>query len=151
MSSIVENIILGVWNALIRPAPEKIHEGLDIGYRIFEEKVSGQPFTIPHRRRTEQVSTVGITGSGKTSLLRLCTREDVHARRGWLFFDLHGDTTPYLLSMIAAEEQRTGQDLSRKLIVVSPADPEFSVGMNFLEHDGPLPFRCQQFRSAELF
>jgi hypothetical protein len=136
MSAFVENIIRGLWNAFTAPSVEQDEAGLSIGYQVIEDTVSGHKIVLPHRRRTEQVSVVGVTGSGKTSLLRLCTREDVSEGRGWLFFDLHGDTTPYLLSMIAAEEQRTGRDLSRKLIVVSPADHEFAVGMNFLEQDG---------------
>jgi hypothetical protein len=136
MSDLIENIIRGLWNILATPARGAEQDGLNIGHQVFEEKVSGRKFTLPNTRRTEQISIVGVTGSGKTSLLRLCTREDVSAGRGWLFFDLHGDTTPYLLSMIAAEEQRTGRDLSKKLIIVSPADPDFSAGMNFLEQDG---------------
>jgi DNA helicase HerA-like ATPase len=136
MSAFVENIIRGLWNAFTAPSEEQDEAGLSIGYQVIEDKVSGRKILLPHSRRTEQVSVVGVTGSGKTSLLRLCTREDVSEERGWLFFDLHGDTTPYLLSMIAAEEQRRGRDLSRKLIVISPADQEFAVGMNFLEQDG---------------
>src|ERR1700756_594891 len=136
MSAFVENIIRGLWNAFTSPTTGQPEAGLNLGCQISEDRVSGHKIVLPHNRRTEQISVVGVTGSGKTSLLRLCTREDVSEGRGWLFFDLHGDTTPYLLSMVAAEEQRTGQDLSRKLIVISPADQNFAAGMNFLEQDG---------------
>jgi uncharacterized protein (TIGR03437 family) len=37
------------------------------------------------------------------------------------------------LRLIAAEERKRGADLSEKLIVIEPGDPEFSVGLNVLE------------------
>src|SRR5713226_6859545 len=40
---------------------------------------------------------------------------------------------PFLLRLVAAEERRTGADLSEWLIVIEPADPEFSIGLNVLE------------------
>src|ERR1035441_10822270 len=40
---------------------------------------------------------------------------------------------PFLLRLIAAEERKRGADLSEKLIVIEPGDPEFSVGLNVLE------------------
>src|SRR5207249_2514124 len=53
---------------------------------------------------------------------------------GFVYFDHHGDTVPYLLQLITEEEERRGQDLSAKTIVIEPADPEYSVGINVLEH-----------------
>src|SRR5713226_5222685 len=40
---------------------------------------------------------------------------------------------PFLLRLVAAEERRTRIDLSEKLIVIEPADPECSIGLNVLE------------------
>jgi hypothetical protein len=40
---------------------------------------------------------------------------------------------PFLLKLVAAEEKRTGSDLSERLIVIEPADPDFSIGLNVLE------------------
>ena len=40
---------------------------------------------------------------------------------------------PFLLRLVAAEERKRGADLSEKLIVIEPGDPEFSVGLNVLE------------------
>src|SRR5258708_28412282 len=39
----------------------------------------------------------------------------------------------FLLRPVAAEERRTGADLSDRLIVIEPGDPEFSIGLNVLE------------------
>ena len=40
---------------------------------------------------------------------------------------------PFLLRLVAAEERRRRVDLSERLIVIEPADPEFSIGLNVLE------------------
>ena len=40
---------------------------------------------------------------------------------------------PFLLSLVADEERRRGTDLSERLVVIEPADPEFSIGLNVLE------------------
>jgi len=50
-------------------------------------------------------------------------------------FDLHGDLTPFVLSTVAAQEKIFKHKLSDRLIVVEPADSEFSVGLNPLEQD----------------
>jgi hypothetical protein len=65
--------------------------------------------------------------------LRNFSGQDVRNRRGFVFFDLHGDTMPFLLRLVAAEERRLGADLSEKLVIIEPADPEFSIGLNVLE------------------
>jgi hypothetical protein len=60
--------------------------------------------------------------------------QDIVGGHGFVFFDLHGDATPYLVRRVALEESRLGRDLSARLIVIDPADPEWSVGLNILEN-----------------
>jgi hypothetical protein len=79
------------------------------------------------------VALLGKTGSGKSSLLKFLCLQDIEAGRGFLFFDLHGDATQFLLSAIAAEEWRRQEHLSDRLIVISPSDRDMSVGLNPLE------------------
>src|SRR5207253_1361160 len=62
----------------------------------------------------------------------LCA-QDIVGDRGFVYFDLHGDATPFLLRRVALEEKRRRCDLSNRLIVVDPADPEWSIGLNILE------------------
>src|SRR5262249_19980604 len=50
-----------------------------------------------------------------------------------VFFDLHGDTMAFLLRLVASEERQSRTDLSERLIVIEPGDPEFSIGLNVLE------------------
>ena len=66
-------------------------------------------------------------------LLRKFASQDVSEGRGFVYFDLHGDASPQLLKLIAAQQRITGEDLSAKLIVIEPADREFSVGLNVID------------------
>src|SRR5437899_12013199 len=107
----------------------------DIGLRVFDGEVTRQHIEISKERRTMHVALLGKSGSGKSSLLRYFSQQDINAERGFLYFDLHGDATPFLLRTIAAREQEIGRELSKKLVVIEPADPEISVGFNPLEHE----------------
>src|SRR6266851_937356 len=107
----------------------------DIGLRVIDGEVTRQHVEISKERRTMHIALLGKSGSGKSSLLRYLSQQDINADRGFLYFDLHGDATPFLLRTIAAREQETGRHLSNKLVVVEPADPEISVGFNPLDDD----------------
>jgi hypothetical protein len=80
------------------------------------------------------VAVLGKTGTGKSSLLRYLMQQDIAAKRGFLVLDIHGELTPFVMRTISVREQREGRHLSDKLILVSPGDPEMSVGLNPLEH-----------------
>ena len=136
--SILESLVVRTWNACApkRSAP---NDGLTLGWEICENQVTRIRVRLPHQKRAEHIVILGRTGSGKSSLLRAIATQDVRERRGFLAFDHHGDTTPFVLRLIAAEEQKTGTDLSARLIVIEPGDPEYSVGLNVLESDGKHP------------
>src|SRR5205807_3341591 len=106
---------------------------LNLGLTICDGEVSRRSFEIAQGRRTEQIAVLGKTGSGKSHLLRSLCGQDIIGDRGFVFFDLHGDATPFLLRRVAEEEQRRRCDLSEKLIVIDPADTEWSVGLNVLQ------------------
>jgi len=108
---------------------------LDLGSLIVDGQVTKGHFALGTTRREQHVVVLGKTGTGKSSFLRHLCRQDIEAGRGFVFFDIHGDASPFILSTIADQERTTGQDLSERLIFVEPADPEFSVGLNVLESD----------------
>ena len=131
----IERIFASIWNCAVTPRrrPEPTRSRLDLGYRITDGQVQSTRAYVPDTRRCEHVAILGKTGQGKSYLLRHASGQDVRGRNGFVFFDLHGDTMPFLLKLVAAEEQRTGTDLSERLIVIEPADPEYSIGLNVLE------------------
>jgi hypothetical protein len=135
MNTLLEKLIARTWNRLAVPVPRNsIGESLDLGIQVVDERITRNHVSIQQAKRPEHLCVLGKTGSGKSYLLRHLASQDVRAGRGFVFFDLHGDTTPFLLRLIAEEEIRKRTDLSARLIVVEPADPEFSIGINVLEH-----------------
>ncbi len=134
MTSLFENLFARSWNRLAAGKQHPVNAGgLDLGSAIVDGQVTNSRARIAQVKRTEHIALLGKTGTGKSSLLRYMAHQDVQHGRGFCFFDLHGDATPILLKMIAAEEQKTRTDLSSKLIVIEPGDAEFSVGLNVLE------------------
>jgi energy-coupling factor transporter ATP-binding protein EcfA2 len=137
MSSLTEKIIVGIWNRLAtKPRREVAAGGLDIGARIVDDHPGHGRASITQGKRTEHLAILGKTGQGKSYLLRHLATQDITQDHGFLFFDHHGDTMPYLLRRIAQEEIKRRIDLSGKLIVIEPGDPVFSVGLNVLENRG---------------
>ena len=89
------------------------------------------------QQRMRHMVVLGKTGSGKSFLLRHLSQQDIAADRGFIYFDLHGDATPYLLQVINARERREHRHLSDRTIVIDPSDPIMSVGLNPLEQESP--------------
>jgi hypothetical protein len=131
-----EQLMAAIWNRLRKRGGEARNEGggLDLGLRVTDGHATRWHLRLSNERRAMHIAVLGKTGSGKSSLLRYLSQQDIEAGRGFLYFDLHGDATPFLLRTINARERRERRHLSDKLVVVSPADRELSVGLNPLEH-----------------
>ncbi len=127
--------IAGLWNRFRRTPNERREQaGLDLGKRVNEDDARGR-VTIPQARRTQSVAILGRSGTGKSSCMRYLAKQDIEASRGFLYFDIHGDATSFLLASIAEREQELDRDLSDRVIVIEPGDAEYSVGMNPLERE----------------
>jgi hypothetical protein len=131
----IERLITSTWNRLVAPRNRNQETGsrLDLGFQVIDGEVQRSRAYLPDSKRCEHAAILGKTGQGKSFFLRHLSGQDVRNRSGFVFFDLHGDTMPFLLRLVAAEERRRGVDLSDRLIVIEPADPEFSIGLNVLE------------------
>jgi hypothetical protein len=112
------------------------NRALDLGAQVTDEATTRKRVVVPQGRRAESLAILGKTGVGKSSLIRYLASQDIHAGRGFLHFDLHGDTSEFLLKTIADRERVLKQDLSDRLIVIDPSDPNVSVGLNPLEDQG---------------
>jgi energy-coupling factor transporter ATP-binding protein EcfA2 len=136
MKRFLEKLLAGIWNRIISRRRRPPRHGLRLGFLVRDDNPTRSHAEIPHTRRAEHVAILGKTGTGKSSLLRYFSQQDIESGRGLVSFDLHGDASPFLLGTIAAEERRLGCDLSDKLILIEPADPTYSVGLNPLEGIG---------------
>src|ERR1700694_2734099 len=137
MNSFLEQLFSWGWNRMVaKPAHPTNPYSLSLGSLVIDERPTATKMIIPQLKRTEHMAILGRTGTGKSSLLRFMASQDITCGRGFLFFDLHGDATPILLQLLARQEQVSRADLSTRLIVIEPADPVFSVGLNVLESAG---------------
>lgn len=131
----LEHLLISIWNGIAAPKSHRQEHGphLDFGCRIIDGEIQRTRAYLPESSRCEHLAILGKTGQGKSFCLRHLVTQDVQSGRVFVFFDLHGDTMPFLLKLIALEERRTGSDLSDRLVVIEPGDAEFSVGLNVLE------------------
>jgi hypothetical protein len=132
MNHYLEHIIVTLFNRR-RSGPVRTSSGLLLGHTVATDGIGGTPITVPHRKRAEHMAILGRTGTGKSSLLRVMSVQDVRADRGLVHIDLHAETTAFMLALLAAEERRRHADLSDRVIVLEPGDPEWSLGINVLE------------------
>jgi hypothetical protein len=137
MIRFLERLIAALFNRLRGRRGEARFEraGLDLGFRVVDGQTTRQHVTLTNVRRTMHIAVLGKTGSGKSSLLRYLAEQDILADRGFLYFDVHGADTPLLLRAINARERRERRHLSSRTILIEPADPIVSVGLNPLEGD----------------
>ncbi len=137
MTTLFEKLVAMIWNRLRGRRREawQVVGSLVLGLRLMDGQVTRRQVTLSNTRRAMHIAVLGKTGSGKSSFLRYLAQQDIEADRGFVYFDLHGDTTPFLLRTINARERRERRHLSDKLIIIEPADPIVSVGLNPLEQD----------------
>jgi hypothetical protein len=150
MFSFLEQLIAAIWNRLRQGDKERdeVRGALRLGFRIVDGQLTGRELTLTNQRRTTHLAVLGKTGTGKSSFLKFLAEQDIASGRGFVYFDLHGDTAPFLLGKIAEQERRLGRDLSDKLIVIDPADPLVSVGFNPLESDSSDFLRIVDFTAV---
>jgi hypothetical protein len=137
----LEQLVISIWNRLQgrrRKRGGKECTGMTtLGFRVSEEQVTKRSLGLSQTRRTMHQALLGKTGTGKSSLLKYQCLQDIEALRGFLYLDLHGDATPFILRAIAALEWNLQEDFSDRLIVISPGDQEMSVGLNPLGGGNP--------------
>jgi len=134
MKNWLEALLAKWWNGHT-PKPTRSIAGrkLDLGAQVVDGERAPNRVSLAENRRAEHLAVLGKTGSGKSFLLRHLAQQDIEAGRGFAYFDLHGDATSFLVRAVAAQERVHNLDLSDRLIIVEPADPTASIGINPLE------------------
>jgi len=150
MMSFFENLVAATWNRLVRRERGAWSEGagLDLGFRVIDGRTTRSHVTLSAAARTRHQAVVGKTGTGKSFFLRHQIRQDIENDRGCFVFDFHGDITPFALRVINARERHLHRHLSKRLILIQPADPIVSVGFNPLEQESPDFVRIAEFAAV---
>jgi hypothetical protein len=147
MANFLEHLLSSIWNRLTDRRKEAREQtaGISLGSQVVDDATSRRPYTLSCTTRMTHVAVLGKTGSGKSSLLRSMAQQDIAAGRGFIWFDLHGDATPFLLKTIAERERKVQRHLSDRVVLIAPADREVSVGFNPLEDESSEFVRIAEF------
>ena len=138
MTSFFEKLIASGWNRLnSNKGAAYPRGGTDLGHQIHDGVESSSRISIGEAKRCQHTAVLGKTGQGKSSIVRYLALQDIERQRGLVSFDLHNETTQFLLRALAAAERRWNRDLSEKVIVIEPGDPDYSIGFNVLEPGDP--------------
>lgn len=116
-------------NFKVAPAPKNLPEdGLYLGtntYRGEKRKVF-----MNQEDRFRHFYIIGQTGTGKSSIIQLMGRQDLHGGKGVCVIDPHGSLIDDLLPYIPRER-------ADDVIYFNPADTERPMGLNLLEGKTP--------------
>lgn len=147
MIRFLEQLIAAIWNRVVARGARarKKQSGTVVGFQVVDGRVTRQSAQLSNQRRSMHIAVLGKTGTGKSSLLRCLMQQDLEAGRGFLAFDLHGELTPFVLAVVNSLERRFHEHLSDRLILIDPADPVVSVGVNPLEQEFPDFIRIGEF------
>jgi hypothetical protein len=138
MKQWIEKLLTRFWNRRFsrrKTGSASPFRALDLGAKFSEDSRASERVSIPQNKRAEALAILGRSGQGKSRLLWNIAAQDIAADRGFANVDLHAETTKFIVATVAAREQALGEDLSDRLIIIDPADPEYSVGLNPLENE----------------
>jgi hypothetical protein len=138
MTLILDKLLSRAWNRIVGLRKKRNTTGLLVGFAVEDGQVSRHKVFLSHAKRAESIGITGKTGTGKSFLILSFILQDLANRYGFLLIDVHGQLTKLVLHAAAALERKLGVDLSESLIIIRPADPEYSVGWNPLESIGGL-------------
>lgn len=116
-------------NFKVAPAPKNIpDDGLYLGtntYRGEKKKIF-----MNNEDRFRHFYIIGQTGTGKSSIIELMARQDLHNGKGICVVDPHGSLIENILPYIPRER-------ADDVIYFNPADTERPMGLNLLEGKTP--------------
>jgi hypothetical protein len=90
-----------------------LHAGQTVEVRLTEEQ------------RSQHIHLMGVSGSGKSTLLLKMIRQDIENGEGVAVLDPHGDLIDRILETIPPQR-------IQDVVLIDPADEEYSVGFNIL-------------------
>jgi len=125
-------------NAPRVPAQRPAFDRTSIVLGFNQDKV---PVILPEITRLQHAHVIGSIGSGKSSFLEHCIRQDVLKGRGVCVVDPHGNHPDSLyrklLTWLHAEGFTAGGKRERVIHLLDPNAPEYTIGFNPLALPAP--------------
>ena len=114
----------------------QIPDTFNLGWHYSENKNQYQMAKISNDDRNSHFYVIGSTGVGKTKFLQYLIMQDIANGRGVGVIDPHGDLIEDIKGLIAADYKKCDlekEELSEKVILIDPTDPNQTVTFNPLE------------------
>lgn len=117
---------------------EYVPDTVDLGWFWSQSNNEFQMAKIAQADRATHAYVIGASGSGKTKFLEFLIRQDIATGAGVGVIDPHGDLTEDLKGFLACRAACSGDtaEAARRLVLIDPTDPLYTVTFNPLE---PLP------------
>lgn len=110
----------------LQPIPENLDHGGVLGYNSHRDEITTVALSQEHRSRHTYI--IGVSGTGKSTLLFTLIQRDMIAEHGCAVIDPHGDLIEKLLEYVPEERLKD-------VVVIDPSDEEYPVGFNILFAD----------------
>jgi hypothetical protein len=107
-----------------KPAVQISNEGCLLGVNSHNQNIVD--VKLSHEQRLRHTHIIGVTGTGKSTLLANMILDDITKGTGIVLIDPHGDITDDILLQIP-------EDKKQDVILVDPSDTDFPIGFNLLE------------------
>jgi hypothetical protein len=105
----------------------------DLTAIVLGRSPDGRPVVLPELPRLEHMHVIGDTGSGKSTFLKHCIRQDIQRGRGVCVVDPHGNHPDGLYRSMMLWLYEKGYHKTRTVHLVDPNAPTHTVGFNPLE------------------
>jgi len=116
---------------------------LNLGWYYSENKEEFQLAKIKGTDRTNHFYVIGATGTGKTKFLEYLIRQDIEKGNGFGVIDPHGDLIEDIKGFLVLQYKQDDEIISDRIILIDPADPDFTVTFNPLEKVPGVPIAEQ--------
>lgn len=96
----------------------------------------GNRVYLPESSRHGHMHVIGRTGTGKTSFLEHCIRQDILNGNGLCLIDVAGNLYDRLVRFLAYLD--LSHPIADRVVLIDPSDTEYSVAINYLEQVGDI-------------
>ena len=116
---------------------------LELGWYWSETKEEAQMAKIAEEDRATHFYVIGATGTGKTKFLEYIIQQDIQKKNGFGIIDPHGDLIEDIKGFLALYYEPSEEEISERVILIDPTDPDFTVTFNPLEKIADVPISEQ--------